>query len=68
MGPREGTERIKKIVMTQRDTPFSEGIIVEELLSHFQALQIGEYTRASDPMTTYAALKTYLFCTNITME
>lgn len=37
------------MVPTQHDTPFSEGIIVEEFLSHFWPLQFREHTGASDP-------------------
>lgn len=35
--------------MTRRDTPFSENVLVKELLSHFRPLQIEEYIRTSNP-------------------
>lgn len=40
----------EKGMLTRQDTPFSKGILIEELLSHFQPpLKIKKYTGALDP-------------------
>lgn len=39
----------KEVATIKSDTPFMEGVIVEELSCHFQPLQIRECTGAFDP-------------------